>query len=148
MNAHPTADASWARLEAWLDGKSPPDSPDPSPAQPVSPPTQPSANETRDDGLVTELAHRMRDAATVSELDDCMRRVGELNALGVVDDRRADSLTKVCRERRMILIEIEEQRRAVDSRRPVTVRVIWSTDWRRKVAENQAEEAGELEDSP
>lgn len=125
-NSGARSEPTWARLKAWLDQHYP------------SAVQVELARQTDEQGVLQDLAHRLRNAQTLEELGEAMKIVTELNVLGTISDPRARCLQILSLERRQLFKMLEEQRKAVDARKPVVVHIVWSSDWRAKVATNEA----------
>lgn len=126
-NKGPKAEGNWERLRAWLDENFP---------QFATPERETNSSTTME---VLEALERTTDFAS---LDVLSKRV----SAAIISEDMPAALGKLViealRERRQVLERALEERRAIDARKPVTVRVVWQSDWRRKLEVNLRAEAG------
>lgn len=145
----PQSENTWAMLVKMFGLASIPAVPGPVPAAgaPLSSmpavPGEPGAPQAP-----SELVLAIRDADSLEKLDGLTKLVLEGVALPMTDPRHlgpnvGNSLRALIYERRQILGAIVEEQRRVDARKPVEVRIVWTSDWREKVAANEAADAAD-----
>lgn len=118
------SEGSWSKLRAWLD--------ETFPAAPgtagASPPVQPGAS-----AASTEILALIEGSRDFGTLDALSKRLLRATFAEEISQTLGKLMIEATKERRQVLERALEEQRAIDSRKPVEIRVVWVNDWRKKV---------------
>lgn len=116
------SEGSWSKLRAWLDEVFP---------APAGTPSSPSsAGASAASAEILALIEGSKDFGT---LDALSKRLLRATFAEEIPEKLGRLMIDATKERRQVLERALEEQRAIDSRKPVEIRIVWVNEWRKKV---------------
>lgn len=116
----PRSEPSWARLRAWLDESFP---------LANAPPT---ASPRSGSSATQEILDAIEVSNDFESLDKLAKRVMQAIVEEDLDGALGKLVVDAIKERRQVLSRSLEEQRALDSRKPVEIKIVHVNDWRKK----------------